>query len=64
MRPVVSLQMAHWITCAVAARLFDFGLLFLVADYLAGVAAGIGWWACSSAQVKAKQWLNILVMYS
>jgi hypothetical protein len=55
-------QMAHWISCAIVARLFDFGLLFLVAEYLAGVAAGIGWWACTSAQVKAKQWLNILAM--
>ena len=26
------------------------------------MAAGIGWWACTSAEVHAKQWLNILVM--
>eukprot|EP00037_Helgoeca_nana_P002396 m.33515 g.33515 ORF g.33515 m.33515 type:complete len:256 (-) comp12564_c0_seq2:119-886(-) len=54
-------QVVHWLLCAFSARVIDFAILYGLAQQLARVAAGVGWWACSSHQVQIKQWLNILV---
>lgn len=54
-------QVLHWLLCAAFARIVDFGILYGLANELARVAAGVGWWACSKYQVQVKQWLNILV---
>eukprot|EP00040_Diaphanoeca_grandis_P004173 m.27377 g.27377 ORF g.27377 m.27377 type:complete len:319 (+) comp15737_c0_seq1:182-1138(+) len=53
-------QLGHWIGCAILCRAVDFGLLYLVAKELGRVATGVGWWACSGAQVEIKLWMNIL----
>mmetsp|Transcript_27357 Transcript_27357/g.71717 ORF Transcript_27357/g.71717 Transcript_27357/m.71717 type:complete len:332 (-) Transcript_27357:271-1266(-) len=55
-------QVLHWLICAFVARVIDFAILYALAQELARVAAGLGWWACSKEQVQAKQWLNILVL--
>eukprot|EP00038_Savillea_parva_P003367 m.124587 g.124587 ORF g.124587 m.124587 type:complete len:367 (+) comp11156_c0_seq9:574-1674(+) len=54
-------QVLHWLLCALVARIIDFAILYALAQPLARVAAGVGWWACSRTEVEIKQWLNILV---
>eukprot|EP00966_Prymnesium_polylepis_P085437 1978089-Prymnesium_polylepis.1 len=55
-------QVTHWIGCALVARALETGLLFALLHPLMRVANGLGWWACTSGEVLAKQWINLMVL--
>lgn len=54
-------QVAHWLLCALVARILETGVLFALLGPLMRVANTLGWWACSEAEVIAKQWLNLMI---
>ena len=56
-------QVAHWLLCAVLARVLETAVLLVpLLEQLMIAANSIGWWACSELEVEAKQWLHLLVV--
>jgi hypothetical protein len=55
-------QVVHWLACALFARIVEtFVILLPLLEQLVLAANALGWWACSKAEVEAKQWLNLMV---